>query len=274
MKLSIKVLLSATAVLLTGSLYAQESQIIKEVVVGSTTKEVASATAANVAKKTTSSVVKKGGMVAFSSRPSLGKGAKIPKVQPVNLKTLSKNIETAVAKSEVPSLTGSQPKNEVKIQKLSDELSYSVLTRVKDFVARHGRYPRGQFFENGKEITQLTYAQQQEKMVFEDAQKFIEKLTDAKYSQEIAAFKKECMDAESIRSKTEQALDELDAFIRAKHRFPQNHFGEELKGLSAEQEVNIAMESVLREKIDRLIAEKPNDVWAQEMAKLKEDFKN
>lgn len=157
--------------------------------------------------------------------------------------------------------------------KTADVYSYEALSRLKEFYARHGYYPRGKFFEKkGKEITELTFAQQQEKMLFEDLQAVMEKLPNSQYTKEIVALKKEWTEIEGSISETERTLDELSLFVIENKHFPQNHFGEDISQLSGKEEVAVAKESLLREKIDRLMAEQPKDTWVEEMKKLKEEY--
>jgi hypothetical protein len=293
-KTNINLLLSVCALLAASTLFAQEKQVT-EAVIKNAAKNAGAKLGTQAAKKSLGGVEKKiiqeagtaggrrGSMSAFPSAVNLTKGARLLRVNQAGIKSAVTeaqeqavaNVAKAPVESFAKGLEGTlTPVERITNVGLLNDLSSEILGRLKRFIAQHGRYPRGKFFENGKEVTALNSSQLEEKALFEDAQRAMELMPNVQYTKEIAALKKYWTEVEGVRTEAEIVLDELDAFIRANGRYPQNHFGEEMPQLSAQEEVAWAKESILRAKIDRLVAENPNDVWVQEMQELEKDLLN
>jgi len=208
------------------------------------------------------------------------KNLSVPATLP--LEEVNKAVQAAVSAAQRHS-----PKvnleNSVSAETL-EGLSIDALKNLEYFIEKNGRYPNQKFFENGTEVPEykLNGAKREEVRLFSDLETAMRLLPANEYVQKIVMLK-EFYTAQGIRSvpasepvkilsREELTFNKLRDFIKINHRFPQSHFGEDIEGFSAKEQTALAKESVLREQVEQVIANSPDNIWAKEMASLKKDF--
>ena len=82
----------------------------------------------------------------------------------------------------------------------------------------------------------------------------------------------ESTDAFLDNMRGEQVFNQLSAFVSGNHRFPEQHFGEDVRDLSSEELLFISQESALRQEIDLMLANAPDNIWSKEILALREDL--
>ena len=289
MKTNKTLLLAVILVSLSCSAYAQVKA--GEAVVKAGLKEGAPVVSKQTGAAVVANMSKRASMVAF---PSLHQNFKFsttatdPKELTSGISAAVKTAEQAQTWYQVSDPAELTPLERGVNPQLVDEISASVQDRLEKFIVENNAYPRSHFFKDGKELKlgDLTSAQESEKTLFENVEKAIELMPHNAHVQTMKLFKEQFKvnlsekaapavqrPPEKIMTPTEKTFNELKDFIlKNDNRFPKNHFGEDMSGLSAEEELSVAQESVLREKIDRVIEQNPNDIWVQEMNKLKVYF--
>ena len=63
-------------------------------------------------------------------------------------------------------------------------------------------------------------------------------------------------------------LEQLEQFIQTTNRFPEQHFGEDMRIFSQQEEFDIATESALRKQIDELVVRNPRSDFAKDIFAL------